>query len=66
MGIALQLKDGFVFFRKCDGTSSSKGGEGIETQLYPPRPIVEECVFAGLGKCGSGGWWLVVGGGGGL
>jgi hypothetical protein len=33
-----------------------KGG-GIETQLYPPRPIVEECVFAGLGKCGSGGWW---------
>jgi hypothetical protein len=32
---------------------------GIKTQLYPPRPMVEECVIAGLGKCGSD-WWLLV------
>ena len=57
MGIALQLKDGFAFFRMCDSTSSSRGE--IETQLYPPRPMVEECVYAGLEKCGSGWWWLV-------
>ena len=45
----------FWFSRKCDGTSSSRG---IETQLYPPRPMVEECIFAGLGKGGSGGGGL--------
>jgi hypothetical protein len=50
---------GLVFSESAMARRVVKGG-GIETQLYPPRPIVEECVFAGLGKCGSGGWWLLV------
>jgi len=56
-GIALQSKDGFGF---SESVMARRVVRAIETQLYPPRPMVEECKFAGLGKGGSGGGWVVV------